>query len=253
MKVLREIQAPIILYTNDDPTGSRDGSRFARLRDSLSLYDLCAVVRKVNVEEFYSHGARSVIRVPMSYDEVVHRPLQPDEMVEPSFKSDVCFVGTWRRGERREQLLRFLSDCGITMKIWGSRWEKCPDQELVDRHFQGSHLAGRDYVKAIASSEVALSFLSHGNRDLHTRRSVEIPYAGGLLYTERTSEHEEMFKDGHEAVFWSSPKELVEACLALVNDKAKRHQIREAGMKRVRNLKTGNEDVCKSILEAAFF
>jgi len=92
--------------------------------------------------------------------------------------------------------------------------------------------------------------LSKGNRDLHTTRSLEIPYAGGLLCAQRTVEHQGLYLEGVEAVFWSDAKECVKVCKDLLTN-GKIDQLRMAGMQRVRELKAGNEDVCRAILETA--
>jgi len=77
---------------------------------------------------------------------------------------------------------------------------------------------------------------------LHKRRSVEIPYAGGLLCAERTTEHLAMYNEGVEAVFWANENECITMCKKLLNDDTLRETIREAGMKRVRLNSSGNED-----------
>ena len=110
-------------------------------------------------------------------------------------------------------------------------------------------MVGRNYVLAIQGSKINLGLLSKGNRDLHTRRSLEIPYIGGLLCAERTSEHLEMFRDGKEAVFWSDVNECAQKCLQLLKNDNTIYEIKKAGMKRVRELKVGNEDLCRSVLE----
>jgi spore maturation protein CgeB len=113
-------------------------------------------------------------------------------------------------------------------------------------------LTGRDYVAALQGSKVCLGLLSKGNRDLHTTRSLEVTFAGGVLCAERTSEHLEMYKEGVDAVFWSDAKECAEKCRELLTDNVKREMIRIAGMKRVRELKAGNENVCQAILNHIF-
>jgi hypothetical protein len=103
-------------------------------------------------------------------------------------------------------------------------------------------------VAALQGAKIALGFLSHGNRDLHTRRSVEIPYAGGLLCAERTTEHLAMYEEGIEAVFWSDVNECAAICHKLLVDDVLRERIRQQGMTRVRADGYGNESVCREIL-----
>ena len=245
---LRQLGAPMLLYNNDDPTGERDGGRFDSLLAALPTYDLCVVVREPNVAEFRAQGARAVLRVWMSYDEVAHRPYDKVDDIPMAFRSEVAFVGTWIRGEGRDEFLLALIEHGLDIAIWGDRWQKSPGWHKLRAHWRGPALAGRDYVAALQGAKLALGFLSHGNRDLHTRRSAEIPYAGGLLCAERTAEHLAMYREGEEAAFWNDADECAAVCRKLLADDALRERIRRQGMARVRAGGYGNETVCREIL-----
>jgi len=108
-------------------------------------------------------------------------------------------------------------------------------------------------VAAIQGAKLCLGLLSKENRDLHTQRSAEIPYAGGLFCAERTSEHRQLYTEGAEAVFWSDAEECIQACRRLLADEPLRERIRIAGMHRIRALGLGNESICRQILQAAGF
>jgi spore maturation protein CgeB len=246
---LRQFGCPMALYNIDDPSGHRDGRRWDSLLSALPAYDLCAVVRMVNIAEFHALGARSVHRVWRSYDEVAHRPYDDIEDIPATFRSDVAFVGTWMRGEGRDEFLLALIERGLDVVIWGDRWQKAPGWPKLRAHWRGPALAGREYVAALQGAKLVLGFLSRGNRDLHTTRSAEIPYAGGLLCAERTSEHLAMYRDGEEAVFWKDPDECAAVCHKLLTDDVLRERIRQQGMARVRAGGYGNEAVCREILE----
>lgn len=247
--VLREMYKPVVLYNNDDPTGGRDGHRFDSLIQALPFYDLCAVLRAVNVEEYYARGAKKVLRVWMSYGEVAHAPTQRYEPIPGKFISDVCFVGTCIPCEKRGEFLLALKKRGLDLAIWGDKWDRSSAWGRLQSSWRGPSIHERDYVSALCGAKICLGLLSKKNRDLHTSRSVEIPYAGGLLCAERTSEHIKMYKENEEAVFWSDANECAEKCLELLANPEKRERIRLAGMKRVRENKTGDEDVCRTILE----
>lgn len=247
LSLLKNFGCPIVLYNNDDPTGGRDGRRFDSLLKALPYYDLCAVMREQNVNEFKEKGAKQVMRVFMSYDEDVHRPFDRMEDIPESFRSEVAFIGTWMRFEKRDEFLLELIRQGIPVSIWGDRWEKSPLFSQLKSHWRGNALRGRDYVAAIQGAKICLGLLSKGNRDLHTQRTLETPYSGGLLCAERTSEHLEMYKEGVEAVFWSDASECAKVCKTLLDNDKLREDIRRAGMQRVRDLKVGNEDVCRKI------
>jgi len=248
LQLLKSLNVPIILYVNDDPTGGRDGNRFNSLIKSISFYDLCAVVRDENIDEFYRIGAKKVLRVPMSYDEVKHDRISNYLDIPLHYKSEVAFIGTWMKDENRDIFLKILIDSGINISIWGDRWEKSKLWKFLKKYHRGESLSGRDYVYAIQGSKICIGLLSKRNRDLYTTRSVEIPFAGGLLCAERTSIHQEMYKENKEALFWDNAEECVQICKKILGDDLLRESIRNAGMKRVLELNNGNEDVCKSIL-----
>lgn len=251
VKLLSETGAVLIFYNHDDPTGKRDGHRFDTLLKSLALYDLCVVVRQENIEEYHHRGVRNVVFAWRSYDEVMHAPHQDTSQIHERFHSDVAFIGTWMRGEGRDRFLLDLVDRGIPISFWGQRWEKSPLWAHLKAYHRGGNLSGRDYVSAIQASKVCLGMLSKGNRDLHTTRSMEIPYAGGVLCAERTREHLELYREGVEAVFWRDADECARQCRRLLDDQVWRESVRSAGMARVRASGRGHEAMCRTVIQTA--
>lgn len=243
LQYLRKFKAPIILYNNDDPTGGRDGHRFKNVLDNLALYDLCVVMREVNEAEYKSLGARKILRIWMSYDEVIHRKC----LKSIKKTKDVTFIGTYRASDNRDDFILKLLRGGINLEIWGNSWNKSSCSKILTPYLKGS-AEGHYYTQIIQESSINLGFLSSSNRDLHTRRSFEIPSVGGLLCAERTSEHQLLFEEGKEAMFWSSEVECIEVCKYLLSHSDERERICMAGMKKVRQLGVGNEDICRHIL-----
>ena len=245
---LKQKQCPLVLYVNDDPTGGRDGRRFLTLNKALPIYDLCVVVRQPNVSEFKNLGAKEVLRVFMSYDEIAHQRLtDPQEMVN-KFESDVCFIGTWMRNENRDEFLLKLANAGIPLSIWGGRWKKSHLWRELKPFYRGGNLYGNDYVSAIMGAKICLGLLSKGNRDQHTTRSLEVPFAEGLLCAERTIEHSSLYTEGTEAIFWGDAEECILKCKQLLLDPDLRENIKKQGKLRVLKNRTGNEDVIKQVL-----
>ncbi|WP_257668493.1 CgeB family protein [Parapedobacter tibetensis] len=248
IKILKTLGCPIILYNNDDPTGKRDGRRFNSLLKALPYYNLCVVRLEKAENELRKHGAGDILRLHMSYDEIAHKPFNSPEDIPAEFKSEVAFIGTWMRNEKRDEFLLKLVSAGLPVSIWGTRWSKSPLWNVLKAYHRGGSLGGRDYVAAMQGAKICIGMLSHGNRDLHTRRSVETTYAGGLLCAQRTSVHLNMYKENEEAVFWNDEEECIEVCRKILSDDQQRERIRKAGNEKVKQLKVGNEDICAAIL-----
>jgi spore maturation protein CgeB len=203
----------------------------------------------VNVAEAYSRGAKKVLRVFMSADELDGpREITPADQLR--FSHDVLCIATWM--PERGPFLAELIKAGLPVTIYGNRWQKAPEWPRLKAAWQGPAMYGDNYIKALQLAKVCLGLLSKGNRDLHTLRSFAIPYAGGLLCAERTSEHLQLYQEDVEAVYWSDANECIEKCQKLLNNDKMRTDIAEKG--RIRCLHNGifNEKILKEILEAAF-
>lgn len=248
LEVLKNFNCPIVLYSIDDPTGKRDGMRFDSLLTAVKLYDLIVAVRDESEIEFKSLGAKKVLRVWRSYDEIAHQPYENYEQIPEEFRSEVAFIGTWMRYEKRDEFMLKLIEEGISVAIWGDRWSKSKYFNILKPYYRGPGLSGREYIAAIQGAKMCLGLLSKGNRDLHTQRSLEVPYAGGLLCAQRTKEHQGLYKENVEAVFWDDASECANTCRELLGS-AKIEKLRVAGMQKVRMLKLGNEDLCRLVLK----
>lgn len=245
---LREVYgARIVNYNCDDITGGRDGARWRTLKAALPYYDLCAVVRPPNVREYPLWGARRVMRVWMSADEVVHAPRPLTDNIAARWSSEVLFIGTWM--PERGPFMAALLDAGVPLTLWGQRWHKAKEWSRLKAVWRGQAVEGDDYAYAIQCAKVNLGLLSKGNRDLHTTRSLEIPSLGGLLCAERTTEHEYLYTAGKEAVFWSDATECARQVAELLANAPKRRAIARAGRERFLRNGLVNERVVASILE----
>jgi hypothetical protein len=137
---------------------------------------------------------------------------------------------------------------GVPLKIYGGLWEKAREWPVLRAAWLGPPIYGQDYVKAIQCAKVCLGLLSKDNRDSHTQRSAEIPFIGSVFCAERTPEHEAMYEDGMEAVYWSSVDECAEKIFYLLRNSKLRIQIAKAG--RMRCIKNGllNEVIVNNVL-----
>lgn len=77
---------------------------------------------------------------------------------------------------------------------------------------------------------------------------MEIPACKSLLMAERTVEHERLFKDGEEAVFFSSNQELLEKCKYYLSRPAECKRVTENGYLRCINSGYSNDEMVRSVL-----
>ena len=232
-ELVRDLQARgarVVNFNHDDPYGSRDGVLFATYRSAVSQYDLVVVVRKENVAEARLMGARRVLHTFRVADDVEHSPRILTPAIREQWESHVAFIGTWMP-ERGPFLVRLLQR-GVPLSIFGGRWQKAPEWPALHSAHRGNSLLGVDYCYAIQTSRICLGLLSVQNRDLHTTRSLEIPSLGSLLCAQRTVEHEELYTDGEEAVFWNTPDECADLCHELLRDESRRARIAARGRER---------------------
>jgi len=240
----------VVCYNADDPFGDRDGMRWRAYRRAVPFYDLLVVVRVPNIEEARRAGAKRVMHVYRSADEVAHAPhrLSPEE--REKWGSEVVFVGTAfpERGPFFAELIRL----GVPLTLYGERYDRLPEWGSLKPHWRGEDTSTVEgYAKAICAAKISLGLLSKGNRDLHTSRSLEIPALGGLFCAERTSEHSALYEENREAVFWTGPEECAAKCRSLLNDDAWRSSVAAQGRRRYLDSPWQNMRVVQSILEAA--
>ncbi len=250
VKLLKRYATNVISYCIDDPTGPRDSRRFTAYRRALPFYDLVVVMRERNVQEVRQLGAKQVLRVFMSADEVSHAPRVITPQDQAKWQSQVLFLGTWMP-ERGPFLLELIRR-GVPLTIQGSHWAKAPEWAELKPYWRGDAIAGDDYAKAIQCAQINIGMLSKGNRDLHTTRSMEVPALGGLLCAERTSEHEALYRDGIDALFWRDASQCADQCLDLLTQPERITQIARAGRERYLQQPHRNEAVMQAILRRAF-
>lgn len=243
--------APLVInYNHDDPFGTRDGLRFRQYRAAVKEYDLVVVVRDCNIAEVREVGARRVLHVFRSADEVAHAPRRMTADDYRKWGSEVVFAGTWMR--ERGPFMQKLVEAGVPLSIFGDGWQRAREWPKIKTAWRGPAAnAEEDYVRVIQCAKICLGLLAKENRDLHTTRSLEIPALGSLFLAERTSEHLLLYKEDEEAVFWADAEECARKCHALLADPQRIRRIAAAGQARALANGFFNEKVIAHILRVA--
>ena len=225
--------AIIASHSEDDMYNSINRSR--AYRRSLQHYHIVFVSKAVNTkkEELPSLGAKVCQFVDKAFDPEQHRPIDITEVERKAYGSDVGFIGTYAP-ERGADLL-FLAENGLSVRVWGNGWEAFGGKHTnlrVERRALVNRPDDLQYTKAIVATKINLGFLRKINRDLQTDRSIEIPACGGFMLAESSSEHDRLFANGKEAVFYNGRQDLLDKTQRYLSDDTLRQSIAEAGRER---------------------
>jgi len=246
---LKRRYGKVINYNSDDPFGTRDHRKWRLYLQAVPYYDLIIVVRECNVGEARDRGAQDVLFVFRTADEVAHVPRSITARDRQTWFGEVVFVGTYM--PERGPFMAELVSRGVPLSIRGNRWERAREWPLLRRYWRGPGILEEDYAKAVQCAKICLGLLSKDNRDLHTTRSSEIPYLGGLFCAQRTAEHLALYEEDREAVFWNDAQECAEKCMQLLENEPRRLRIAENGRQRCIRNATLNEPAMRSILDRA--
>lgn len=209
LKQIRKLvpQIKIINLVTDDITGRLKYQWRLALRN-VKLFDCFFVQRKVNMPELRRYGAKKVELCYRSFDPDFHRPLKLNDEDKAVYQSGVGFVGTYEK--EREEYVAYLVQNNIPVMVTGDGWQKGKFWKLIEPCYRSPSTYGESYIKTINGMNIALHFLRHGNRDEQDSRTFEIPACGVFMLAERSEVHASLFREGQEAVFFSSKEELLQ-------------------------------------------
>ncbi|CDZ71364.1 CgeB family protein [Neorhizobium galegae bv. orientalis] len=250
MNVIRTTAPIVVNYNADNPylDPSPERLRWSILHRALPHYDLVITVRRDGIEEMMARrGARRIDAIWQCADEVVHRPPSLTLEEKSRCSSEVLFVGTWMPG--RGAFMARLIEKDVPLAIHGSRWKRAPEYRLLRPFIRSDHLEGADYARAIAGAKIALVLLNGQNADLHTTRSAEIPAIGTAMCAARTPHHQQLYKEGEEAVFFDGADDCAQTCKRLLADDRRRQTIADAGHRRTFANGTYNEVLARRIVQ----
>jgi len=248
LAALRPRVGGLLGFNLDNPFVDRDKARWRLHRKAMPWFDLYATPRFSTAEEGARRGYR-MHRFVQAADEVVHQPRAFCAQDQARFGSDIAFIGTWF--PERGPLVCRLLDAGINVRIFGANWHKAPEyRRLAGAIAMPRMLGDDDYSRAIQYARIALGFVSAGNQDQHTSRSVEVPALGALLCAQRTAEHRQMYREDAEAVFWDDSAECAAKCLALIAAPDRVSTIAAAGAARQRASPNWNETLMTTLIDA---
>ncbi|QMU27429.1 CgeB family protein [Adhaeribacter radiodurans] len=204
----------LISFQDDNPWGDRrtDSWMWRDYFRVIPNFDMHLVKRPIDIKNLNLLGAKSCrIWRHGLYKLLFYPPSININKIYP-----VSFVGTCM--DQRVELIKYLLEHKLPVHVFGNRWDQRSD--LPMRFPANFHPAveGEQYAEVIRKSQICLGLVSHSNHDEWTMRTYEVPGCAGLLLAERTPTHEELFLEGKEAVFFSTPQECASKLLDLLKE-----------------------------------
>jgi spore maturation protein CgeB len=237
-------QTKLIGFSPDDMNARHNQS--LNFLESLSCYDFFITTKSYNVKELKLLGANQVFFVNNGFDLETFKPYKKITGIFKNLNKDICFIGTYEK--QRANSIYFLALNGLIVNVFGNDWNK-----MKKKHknilIHNRPLYGPDFAMACGYFKINLCFLRKINRDLQTTRSVEIPACGGFMLSERSVEHEYLFEDGKETIFFDSDKDLLKKCIYYLDNENKRVKISLAGEKRTKKSNYSNFKIIGKVME----
>lgn len=208
----------IIYFSNDNINLTHNTS--ISVRNYLKYIDLIVTMKIPS----YRLSYKNVLYIDKSYSPVHHFPVDIEK------KFDILFIGTYEK-ERYLSLL-YISNKGLNVTVFGNDWNHVKSTSNLNIKYHS--VIGKDYREYISSSYITLCFLRKKNKDTQTSRSFEIPACGGFILAERSGEHEMIFNENENAVFFSNNDELYKKCLYYLKFKTKNSKLRKNSLSHIR-------------------
>jgi len=245
---LKELGTFLVFYT-PDPYFQHNWHQTNTMNRNFSEIDLFVTTKSYELDEYRKYG--DVYYMPHGYSETVHRPMT----VARNETVDFGFIGSWE--PRREAFIERVAKAGLRAKVWGFGWDHLKTgraglrtrmrlrrmangepytlkkSQLFSDILAPGEIYADAYSRAISMSNISPGLLRTTlYPDQHTTRTFEIPACGSMLLAERTPEHEDLFMEDREAVFFATDDELVDKALWYTKNSDARIKIARAGRAR---------------------
>jgi spore maturation protein CgeB len=228
----------LVGYNNDDPfANGHHYSLWRHFLKAVPVYDLMLAYRHHNLTDYSRIGAKHTKLLRSWYFSERNHPVRLSDDDRITYECDVAFIGHYEADDRKQYLEEIVRH-GFRLRLFGPgyEWDRVLIKSHELRHLVPVNLVwGEEYSKALCGAKVALCFLSKLNRDTYTRRCFEIPATGTLLLSEHTDDLAGLYKEGEEADFFRSKKELIEKLKLYLGDEKLRQVVAANGYRRVKS------------------
>ncbi len=217
----------IITLISDNPFGKRDKNRWKLYLEAAKFYDSTGTYYQSRVTMGNKFGVKNIKLINPPYQKGVHSRKKLSLKELRKLSCDISIIATWF--PERGVFFKKLIDYGLKIKIYGNRWNKDPNYNLIKPYIALGHISHPLYSKIIQSAKISICLPSKDNFDGITRRSIEIPAIGTLLFAKRSKEHKKYFIENKEAIFFNSAKDCYRKCKFYLKNEKIRKKIAKRG------------------------
>ncbi len=234
---IKELGAKTVCYNQDNPFGPRKDKCWLQFLRVYKLFDLHCLFRSVDVARYTEWGL-PFIKIALSYDPLQHFP-PPAGWSDTDRTRELSYTGSPLE-QRAEFLTRLGEEQHLPVAIAGPRWETALTPELRAKYVVGGMMKDAEYRESLWKSKINLAFVTRMNEEDVAHKSFEITGCAQFLLAERSPGHQEAFKEGKEAEFYSSLEECAEKARYYLAHPEEREAIAAAG--RARAVRSGYDN-----------
>lgn len=208
----------LLLFFGDDDFQFESFSRYFML-----FLDYGLIAQKKYIPHYYKDGIKNVFFV-IGLDKNHFKPLNLDK------KYDITFIGAPReKATGRYELIKFLKDNNVKIKLFGWNWEKYPEFKDI----YGGPLESEQMVEVLNQSKINLCFSKAGDGKPHLKGKVfEASACKTFVLTEFCEDYLELFREGKEIVMFKTKEELLQKINYYLKNEKQREEVANAAYKK---------------------
>jgi spore maturation protein CgeB len=213
------------VFFTDNPIDAHRTHTNLWVQRGFPLWDAAFIWSQKLVDRLFDHGVKKAFFHPFCSDIEYHFPKR-----QPNPIHDVAFIGNWDASRKREQYLKAIAN--YHLGLWGSNYWNTHCQEPVLKGLCQGICSYQEIPEILGSAKMGLNILRPQNEEGHNIRTYEIPAAGTLMLSERSSALLDLFIEDKEAVYFSNPDELSQKVKYLLQNPDLIESIAAAGYKK---------------------
>lgn len=226
---IKELSKAILVHYTPDPQIVAQKSQ--AFISSIPSYDLMLTTKPYEVNQYKKYGVKEIRLISQSYEKSKLYPRELTNKQIEYYSSPVTFIG--HHENFYQEKLEAIAEIDVPIKIWGPYWTKrIKKNNLLNNYVVSEGIWEDNYGIALNASDIGLCLLTKRWPETTTTRTFEIPACGTFMLAERTNDHENLFKEGLEAEFFSSDEEMLEKIRFYINNPSLRERIAKAGYER---------------------